>query len=104
MIKLILNDTQEFEIISYSRTVYLRDNDLTAKNTGYCVVLSELEPLMEFVNVTITSFKIYHDEELIYDISDTEIYISTITEQLNNNKIEVSVGFLFPEYLTSDEN
>ena len=104
MNKIVLNKTAEFEIISFSRIIYLKSEEKMGSNRGYCVIISNVAPLMAFLDTEITSFEIYHNDNKIYEVSDTVIEIENITEQLNEDKIETSVTFLFPQYLTNDEN
>ena len=87
------NDTT-FLVESYNRTTSFAGEVITS--TGYCLIFTDdISALEALADTTITSIQIYHDNELIYNLTDASVHIENINEYLNVDKMFVNVNLIF---------
>ena len=94
-----LNNTS-FELTFYQRNVFLHDDRAVNgfNGGGACrIILPDVTNLADFLQQTITSIQIYHDDNLIYNLSDTNCEIVEFKEFTEDGSIiiELSLKFIF---------
>ena len=63
---------------------------------GTCIIgNSNLEALHNLLGETITTIRIYHDNNLIYNDDDLNVSISGINEYLDNDRVVLSLNLRF---------
>ena len=93
MNKIKLNNI-ELEVEAYTRNTTFSGEEITS--TGYCTVnVDEVAVLNSLGEEEITSIQIYHDETLIYNISNIKARVSAINEYLNDNKMTININLIF---------
>jgi hypothetical protein len=66
--------------------------------SGSCncsVITSDLTTLQNFGDTPVTSIQIIHDEDVIYNLTDISTHITSITETLVEDHIDISLVFDF---------
>ena len=91
-----LNDT-EFPIVSFNRNIYFYTN--TVSSTASCD-LGTMTPINQdkidaLSKTVITSLQIYHDDELIYNLSDIHAFINNINDMLSEDHIVTTINLTF---------
>lgn len=88
-----LNDST-FEVVSFNRSTNF--NGERVVSNGFCAIhTTEMDTLNELAKYPITSIQIYHDEELIYRVSNLNGKIIAIDEMLNQDAVSVSININF---------
>ena len=85
----------EFELESYNRNTYFNLDGSMNSNAGCSIITDNVLELNTLAETPITSLQIFHDEELIYNLQNINININSISEYLNNDKIDISMNMTF---------
>lgn len=84
----------ELEVESYSKNTFFTGENITS--SGNCVVTTDnIEALNTLAENEITLIQIYHDSELIYDLSDISAHIDQINEYLANDHMSININISF---------
>lgn len=87
------NENEAVEISGFNRnTSFSEDNTIS---NAYVNAIGGVAILQKYGIETITSIKIYNDEEVIYELDNLNAKISNIDEYLNNEQITVNANILF---------
>ena len=87
-----------FELTFYQRNVFLHDDRAVNgfNGGGACrIILSDVTDLANFSQQLITSIQIYHDDVLIYNLSNIKCEIVELNELLENGIINIELSFKF---------
>ena len=93
-----LNNNYTFAIDSFSRNTLVQDGKLVSNAyvTLKDPVTTDIETLRGIALYAITSLKLIHEEEEIYELSDLDAHITSIDESLSDDgKIRVSFYMYF---------
>ncbi len=93
MVKIKLN-TYEYQIDGYSRTTNLT-GDNTITSSAYINISNGDTTINELLGVDISSIEIYADDVLIYDLKNVDAEITSINENLVNDKMFYNVTLTF---------
>lgn len=82
------------EVEAYNKNTYFSDESINS--SGSCqVITNDITALNTLAQETITSIQIYHNETLIYDLQDIDCTITSISEYLSTEKMNINVSFTF---------
>lgn len=84
----------EFEVIGYNKNTYFSD-DIITSSASCQIIVTDMDVLNNLANTAITSLQILHDGNIIYNLSDISAHIENISEYLNVDKMDISVGLRF---------
>lgn len=84
----------EFELESYNRNTYF-NGETVSSNAGCGIIAANATEIDALAESTITSLQIYHDNELIYDLQNIEAHVSSISEYLNTDRINITINIEF---------
>ena len=90
----ILINELELEVESYNKNTYLTEGRIES-NASCTVITNDMTTLNDYMEQVITSLKIKHDGEVIYDLHDINAHISSINEYLNGDRMSISVNLTF---------
>lgn len=84
----------EFTVVSYNKSTTFNGDNINS--SAYCdIIPADIAALHALGDDLITTIKIYHDEELIYNLTDQEAHITNINEYLNNDHMNANVTLIF---------
>ena len=84
----------ELRVESYNKNTYFTGENITS--TGNCTVITDnMDALNALAEDEITLIQIYHDSELIYNLSDISAHIDSINEYLTDDHISISINISF---------
>jgi hypothetical protein len=66
-----------------------------SSNASCGVITDNIDELNDLMQDKITSIQIYHDNELIYDLSDIDANISSVNEYLTDDHMSITLNFNF---------
>ena len=93
MIKLKLNE-EEFEITSFNKMTFFTDEGI--RKTGSCdIQVDNVATIEEMSEDEITTFEIYNNDDLIYEIEDAHIKFDYLSEVLMDGAIVVTLNLKF---------
>lgn len=93
MNKIKFNNT-EYEVESYSKNTSFSGE--TIVSNAYCAIITDdVASLNTLAQTTITSIQIYHNEVLIYNLSDISAKIDSINEYLQGERMGINVNLTF---------
>ena len=93
MNKIKLN-TLELEVEDFSKNTYFNGNSV--ERTGNCTIITNnVASVIALGSTPITSIQIYHDETLIYDLSDINAVITNVSEFLDNGRMRIGINLVF---------
>lgn len=91
---IVFNNEASFGIESFNKTTNFEGNAMTS--TGYAsLITSDLDDLTAVAQDTITSIKILHDDEVIYNSTGLTAKITTINEYLSSDRMNININFNF---------
>jgi len=90
---IVLNNS-EFPVTSYSKVTSFNGDNISS-NAYLSLETDNIDTLNALGEVPITSIKIYHDDTLIYDLSNINAHIDTINENLGEDRIYINVNMTF---------
>ena len=93
MTKIKLNN-EEFEINTFTRTTFFGD-EAVKSFANFEVVSLDLEKMTALAANIITVLQIYHNNDLIYDLQNTNIHIDNVNDLLNNDTVTTTVNLTF---------
>ena len=84
----------ECEVMSYNKSTGLSDN--TIVSTAYCEFINTNEiNFDDKIFEPITSIQIYHDNNLIYNLSDITAHIESVNEYFNGERMVTNINMRF---------
>ena len=84
----------ECEVTSYNKTTTLQED--TIVSVAYCEFINTNEiNFDDKIFEPITSIQIYHDGNLIYNLSDITAHIESVNEYLNGERIMTNINMRF---------
>lgn len=91
---IVFNNEATFGVESFNKNTSFEGSSMTS--TGYASLnTSELDDLTEVAQGTITSIKILHDEEVIYNSTNLSAKITSINEYLSGDRMNVNININF---------
>lgn len=94
MNKILINEL-ELDVESYNKNTYLSEGGRIDSNANFSVTTDDVAALNAYMTQNITSLKIKHDGEIIYNLENISAHISSIQEYLSDNRINISVNLIF---------
>lgn len=84
----------EFEVMSYNKNTYFNDGSMTS-SASCQIIVADMDVLNGLTNTAITSLQILHEGEVIYNLSDINARIESISEYLNVDRMDINVNLKF---------
>ena len=84
----------EFELESYNRNTYFNGETISS-SAGCGIIAANITEIDALAESTITSLQIYHDNELIYDLQNIDAHVSSVSEYLNTDRINITINIEF---------
>lgn len=84
----------EFELGSYNRNTYFSGETMSS-NANCGIITTDISDINALAESTINSLQIYHDEQLIYNLQNINAHIDSISEYLNNDRIDITLNITF---------
>ena len=94
-----LNNTT-YEVLSFNKSTYFNQEGITC-NASCQIKTSDITSLHNLAKETITTLQIYHDQELIYNLTGLDGKLSSIDEYLMDDRININISMNFNEEVTS---
>ena len=85
------NET-ECTLLTFNKNMYF-NNGVVSGNLTCEVETSDMTSLQALSEIPVTSIEIEHDEEIIYNVSDTYARLSSINEYLSEDRIHITLNF-----------
>lgn len=93
-------NNEEFEVNSFNKSTYF-NGQLTSAATC-SLENTSLEILEPLLTTHITSLQIYHNDTLIYNLSNIDAKVDTINEILEDDRMGISLNITFNQVLDND--
>lgn len=93
---IIFNNENSFQVESYSKTTNFDGVNVYSNATATLVSYgADSNALNGMVNQTITSIKIVSNGNTIYEITDLNVEINSITEYLSGDHMSINLNMIF---------
>ena len=91
-----------YEVLSFNKSTYFNDSGISS-NASCSIKTSNMTSLYALAESGLQSIQIYHDNELIYDLSDINGKLTSIDEYLMDDHININVNLTFIFESTQEE-
>jgi len=83
-----------FEVLNYNRSTTFENGNMSS--TAMCNVLAvDASDFNDLAEEPITQIQIYHDNTLIYTLSNISATLYSISEYLDNDKVNINFNLIF---------
>ena len=84
----------ELEVESYNKNTYLSE-DAIVSNAGCQVILTDMTLVKTLMQENINSIQIYHDDTLIYNLTNIHARVESVSEYLNVERMNINISLTF---------
>ncbi len=94
MTTIVFNGDKTFIVLNFNRNANFTGT--TVSQNGYAtIILEDVDALYGLADGTITSIQIFYNEEKIYESTGLSGKITSISENLNGDRVNADVNFVF---------
>ena len=91
-----------YEVLSFNKNTYFNTDSVTS--TASCSIkTADATSLNTLASELIETLQIYHDEELIYNLSGISGKLTSIDEYLSDDRININLNLNFSQTVNEEE-
>lgn len=95
MNKIILNE-EEFILENFNKNTSYNNGVIIS--TGFAAIITEdITTVKALAAKPITKIQVYHDDQLIYNLVNTNAHVDSISEFLANDHMSININMTFKE-------
>ena len=87
-------NNHSYEVLNFNKNTYFSAEQINS-SANCQIKTSDITSLYELATETIETLQIYHDNELIYDLSNLSGRLSSIDEYLADDRINITLNCSF---------
>lgn len=92
---ILFNNEALYRVDSFNKTTNFSSESVSSSGYISLRMLADSPDLNTLAEDTITSIKILHDEDIIYNSQNLNGHITSISEFLNGDRVDITINLVF---------